>query len=312
MIEVMVRGIRIEAQDIRSFELVSTSGPLPDWEAGAHVQVEIRPGLQRAYSLCNHPEDTDCYRIAVKRDLQSRGGSQAMHSLQVGQRLRISSPANLFALNERSARVVLLAAGIGITPLYAMYVSLLAKGIVPELHVFAHSADHLVFGSRITGHAELHLGLSREAAAVVLKGAIENGAANPGTDFYVCGPSGFMDAVVEIAVESGIPADHLHSERFAPAEVVAPGQTGFMVRFARSGVEASVPPGSTIIEVARSVGVEIPTSCEMGVCGACLSNVLEGTPDHQDSYLTPEEQAEGKTMLPCVSRCCSGKLSIDR
>jgi len=311
MMDVMIRGIRIEALDIRSFELVPTAGRLPAWQAGAHIQVEIRPGLQRAYSLCNHPEDTDCYRIAVKLDPQSRGGSVAMHTLQVGQKVRISSPTNLFELAPGSRHVILLAAGIGITPLYAMYRALLDNGIIPELHVFAHSENHLAFRARI-GQAALHIGLTHDAAAAVLRRVIEKGPGIPDTEFYVCGPSGFMDTVQTIAREYGIQADRIHNERFAPAPVSMDSQGSFKIHFARSGVEADVPPGSTIIEVARSVGVEIPTSCGMGVCGACLSQVLEGTPEHQDSYLTQEEQEDGKTMLPCVSRSCSARLSIDR
>lgn len=311
MIDVMIRGIRIEAPDIRSFELVPIAGLLPAWEAGAHIQVEIRPGLQRAYSLCNHPEDTDCYRIAVKRDPQSRGGSAAMHNLQVGQKLRISSPTNLFELAPGSKHVILLAAGIGITPLYAMYRALLEKGTIPELHAFAHSEKHLAFRTRIE-QAAVHAGLTHDATAVLLRRVIEKGSEIPDTEFYVCGPSGFMDTVQTISIEYGIQADRIHSERFAPVPASIDNQGSFKIHFARSGVEAEVPPGASIIEVARSVGVEIPTSCEMGVCGACLSHVLEGTPDHQDSYLTPAEQEEGKTMLPCVSRSCSARLSLDR
>ncbi|GAA5164835.1 PDR/VanB family oxidoreductase [Viridibacterium curvum] len=325
MIRATIRSIRIEADDIRSFELVSSDGtPLPAWQPGAHVQVALPGGpgktLQRAYSLCNHVGEAGCYRIAVKREPASRGGSRAMHALQVGDSVEISAPRNLFELDPAAQRHVLIAGGIGITPLYAMFNAL--RGVAAcELHYFVRSAAHAAFVDRLGDQIKLHAGLDANQTASALAAIVQPHASDSRTTFYTCGPAAFMAAVEAALTAAGIPLTQLRSERFGaepqPASANEAGSGGsnkgeFRIVFARSGIEAEVPAGTPIIEVARACGVDIPTSCEQGVCGACLSDVLEGAPEHHDGYLSDAERASGRIMLPCVSRCVGTRLVLDR
>lgn len=317
MMDMIVRGIRIEAEDIRSFELAPVAGALPAWQAGAHVLVEAAAGVQRAYSLCNHAGETGCYRIAVKREPASRGGSSAMHALRVGDRLRVGAPANLFEIDASATRHVLLAGGIGITPLYAMRNALLAAGAAVQLHSFARSASHEAFGAHLSDETRSHYGLDATASAARLAEIAAAHAADDGTRFYLCGPAAFMDAASSALDDAGISAARIRSERFGAATSATPQAAttaagGFRVRFERSGIEAEVPAGVPIIAVARELGVDIPTSCEMGVCGACHTKVLAGDPEHLDQYLSADEQAAGDCILPCVSRGRCGVLVIDR
>ncbi|MBS1210184.1 MAG: Phthalate 4,5-dioxygenase [Proteobacteria bacterium] len=312
-IKVSIRGIRIEAEHIRSFELVATDGAaLPAWQAGAHVQVTLPNSIQRAYSLCNHLGEHSGYRIAVKLEAQSRGGSRAMHALQVGQTLQISAPRNLFELDPSAQRHVLLAGGIGITPLYAMCNALQGMAAC-ELHYFVRHPDQAAFLDRLGDQVVLHTGLDAAHTERTLADLVAHHADAPRTTFYTCGPSPFMAAVETALRTAKFPIERLRSERFS-AEPPAPGyrNNAFHIVFAKSGIEADVPPGIPIIQVARECGVDIPTSCEQGVCGACLSEVLEGAPDHLDAYLSDAERTSGKLMLPCVSRCTGKTLVLNR
>jgi len=314
MIDVIVRGIRIEAEEIRSFELAPLNGDLPAWQAGAHILVEVKPGLQRAYSLCNHPEDSGCYRIAVKHEAASRGGSMAMHRLQVGDRLRVAPPANLFEPDPATTHHVLLAGGIGVTPLYAMRNALLAKSVPVRLHYFARSAAHAAFSSRLGTESEAHYGLDAAQTKIRLMQIVAPHAADGGTRFCLCGPAAFMDTAGDVLAAANVDSARVRSERFGATSAVAPSVSAgsFRVRFERSGIEAEVPAGTPIIAVARSHGVDIPTSCEMGVCGACYTKVIGGEAEHHDQYLSPAEQAAGNCLLPCVSRSKSSLLILDR
>jgi vanillate O-demethylase ferredoxin subunit len=315
MIEVFIRGIRIEADGIRSFELAPVSGILPDASAGAHIQVEVSPGIRRAYSLCQHPEDRGCYRIAVKLEEPSRGGSAAMHRFGLGQILKIEDPRNLFELDPVAHHHILLAGGIGITPLYAMYQALGLAGKSRSLHQFARSPAHAAFADRTHAAAQHYFSLDAEATARQLREIIRPHAADHHATFYTCGPAAFMDAVSLALSEAKVDPARLRSERFGPIALPAPTHNpagGFRIHFARSGIEVEVPNGTPIIEIARRHQIEIPSSCEMGVCGACLSDVLAGEPEHLDQYLSAEERAANTCILPCVSRSLSPLLIIDR
>jgi vanillate O-demethylase ferredoxin subunit len=310
-----VRAVRIEAEDIRSFELVALPGEtLPAWSAGAHVQVLLPGQLARAYSLCNHAGELDCYRIAVKLEAQSRGGSRAMHQLRPGDRLQICAPRNLFELDSSAQLHVLIAGGIGITPLYSMFNALRTSSAC-VMHYFSRSAAHAVFMDRMHRHACFHLGLSVAETSRALREIVTAHAGEQRTTFYTCGPVAFMNAVESAMAEAGIPTTRLRSERFCaepPLVETRSAHGSFHVVFARSKLEVEVPAGVPIIDVARANGIDIPTSCEQGVCGACLSDVLDGEPAHHDAYLSDVERAGGKVMLPCVSRCAGARLTLDR
>lgn len=306
----------VEADGICSFELVRTDGqPLPAFAAGSHVDVEIPGGITRQYSLCNDPAETHRYQIAVLRDAGSRGGSVAMHDrVNEGDVLSISAPKNHFALAHDATSHLLLAGGIGVTPLLCMAERLAQLGAGFEMHyctrsrartAFVQRIEASTFASRVTFHfddgaAEQRLNL--EAAL---------SRPEPGRHLYVCGPKGFMDAVLSTARAQGWPEAQIHYEFFG-AEVAARADDGsFDVRLASSGRVIRVAADRTVVQALSAAGVSLATSCEQGVCGTCLTRVIEGEPDHRDMYLTPEEQAAGDQFLPCCSRSKSALLVLD-
>lgn len=316
-LEVTVRQIRAETSEIRSFVLEACQGrALPPFEAGAHIDVFPVPGFCRQYSLVNDPADRSRYVLGVKREQNGRGGSSAMHNQIVeGARLRISQPRNNFALHANCGRSLLLAGGIGVTPLLSMAQALAARGADFQLHYFARSNQELAFRDLITESAWAervfyHFGL----VPPLLNDVLDEILHGPGTDdrVYLCGPNPFMDVVRGSAETAGWPAKSVVLEHFSaePPKLV-PGEGEFVVRLAKRGIELVVPSDKPIIQVLREAGIEIKTSCEQGVCGTCLTTVLEGEPEHNDLYLSDEERESGQLMTPCVSRAKSKFLVLD-
>lgn len=314
MIDVIVTAIEQQARDILGFELAREDGePLPAFSAGAHIDVHLPDGLIRQYSLCNHPEERHRYQIAVLRNADSRGGSIAMHGLQQGVRLRISEPRNLFPLQHDAKRHLLMAGGIGITPILCMAERLSHSGGDFTLHYFARSAQQAAFVERLrqspfADRVHLHFDEGEpdkrpDTAALI-------GPADPHAHLYVCGPGGFMDHVLGSARDLGWANGNLHREYFS-AEPDDQPQAGFEVQLASSGEVLQVPEGISVVEVLRGIGVEIPVSCEQGICGTCLTRVLEGEPEHRDLFLTEDEQAANDQFTPCCSRSKSPRLVLD-
>jgi vanillate monooxygenase ferredoxin subunit len=294
---------------------VAEQGHLPAFTAGAHLDVHLPNGLVRQYSLCNPPADRDRYLIAVLRDAASRGGSQAVHeAVAEGSTLQISAPKNHFPLSEAAQHHLLMAGGIGITPMLAMAETLSASGQSFELHYATRSRERTAFidriaaapyASRVTHH------LDDGEAAQKLHIATTLGNAPKDAHLYVCGPQGFMDAVLGAARSSGWSEDRLHYEFFGAAPVDTSGDGSFEVEIASSGRIIPVLPEQTTLQALQAAGLDIPMSCEQGVCGTCLTGVKSGTPDHRDHYLTPEEQAANDQFLPCCSRAKSARLVLD-
>ena len=314
-IEVKVASKHNEADGICSYELVPTSGAaLPGFEAGAHVDVHLPGNLVRQYSLCNAPTETHRYQIGVLRDAGSRGGSEAMHDhIDVGSVLTISAPKNHFPLVE-AKRTLLLAGGIGVTPILAMAETLAAKGAAFEMHYCARSPEKAAFKERL-GESHLrdlvHFHYDSGDAAQKLDMAALLAKPEADTHLYVCGPQGFIGYVLDTARAQGWPQAQLHVEYFSAAAVDTTGDQPFDVKLASSGKVFTVPTGTTVIKVLAEAGVEIPYSCEEGVCGTCLTRVVEGVPDHRDMYLTEEEQAANDQFTPCCSRSKSKVLVLD-
>ncbi|MGF6272612.1 vanillate O-demethylase ferredoxin subunit [Massilia sp. UYP11] len=314
-IEVRVAGKAIEADGICSYELAPLAGgALPGFEAGAHVDVHLPGNLVRQYSLCNAPGETHRYQIGVLLDADSRGGSQAMHDqIEVGSVLTISAPKNHFPLVE-AERTVLLAGGIGVTPILAMAEALAARGAAFELHYCARSPEKAAFKERL-GQSHLrslvqfHYDSGESAQKLDLPAVL--GAPAPGTHLYVCGPQGFIDYVLGGAQALGWPQAQLHVEYFSAAAVDTSGDQAFEVRLASNGKVVTVAAGQTVIEALLGAGVTVPYSCEEGVCGTCLTRVLEGVPEHRDMYLTEEEQAANDQFTPCCSRAKTRVLVLD-
>ena len=315
MIEVVVTSRNNEALDICSYELTCAQGGLlPGFSAGAHIDVHLPGGLIRQYSLCNHPQERHRYLIGVLKDVASRGGSQSLHELiNSGDRLFISEPRNLFPLVAEGRRSLLFAGGIGITPILCMAEHLAHNDADFELHYCARSSERAAFVERLKGASfadRVHLHFDEEAdsrldAAEVL--------ANPQPDvhLYVCGPSGFMQHVLDSAKAQGWSDEHLHREYFAAAPVDTSADGSFQVKLANSGQVFDIPADKTVVQVLESHGVEIAISCEQGVCGTCLTRVLEGVPDHRDLFLTEDEQAANDQFTPCCSRAKSALLVLD-
>jgi vanillate O-demethylase ferredoxin subunit len=314
-IAVRVANKVCEAESICSYELVSLDGaPLPPFEAGAHVDVHLDGGVVRQYSLCNAPGETHRYQIAVLRDAGSRGGSQAMHErVGAGSQLRISAPKNHFPLAE-AKRSLLLAGGIGVTPILAMAEALARKGAAFEMHYSTRSPERAAFRQRIAdssfaSRVRFHYDSGDAAQQLDLARLLAGPDAD--THLYVCGPQGFIDHVLGSAKALGWAAAQLHVEYFGNAGVDASGDQAFDVKLASTGKTVTVQAGQSVIEALAEQGIEIAYSCKEGVCGTCLTRVLEGVPEHRDLYLTEDEQAANDQFTPCCSRARTPVLVLD-
>lgn len=314
-LKVRIARRTVEATDIISLELAALDGEkLPSFSAGSHIDVEIRPGLVRQYSLCNDPTESHRYLIGVLRDPASRGGSVAVHDqLMEGQVIQISTPRNHFALVPAS-RSLLFAGGIGVTPILCMAERLAQIGGDFEMHYCARSADRAAFVERIrrSGFSDrVHLHYDDGDAAQKLNLAAVLDGADDGAHLYVCGPSGFIDFVSEGARSRGWSADRIHFEYFAGQQIDTSADAAFEVKLASSGKLVTVPAAKTVVAALRDAGVEVEVSCEQGICGTCLTRVLDGVPDHRDNYFTDEEKAANDQFLPCCSRSKSPLLVLD-
>jgi vanillate O-demethylase ferredoxin subunit len=312
---VRIASKRGEALDICSFELVDLQGlPLPPFSAGSHVDVHLPDGTVRQYSLCNDPRETHRYLIAVLRDPKSRGGSVGMHALEVGQTIAISDPKNHFALAHDARHSLLFAGGIGITPILCMAERLANVEASFELHYCTRSAERTAFVERIrrspfAAHAHFHHDDGDAAQKLDITAVVAQ--PRPDVHLYVCGPTGFMEAVLGGARSAGWAEDALHREYFAGAPVDTSQDGSFEVQIASTGAVIRIAADQSVVVALAAAGIQVPTSCEQGVCGTCLTRVIDGTPDHRDMYLTPEEQAKGDQFTPCCSRAKSGRLVLD-
>ncbi|KRH98674.1 PDR/VanB family oxidoreductase [Curvibacter sp. PAE-UM] len=305
-----------EALDIVTLELVASDGrALPAFSAGSHVDVQLPGGITRQYSLCNDPKETHRYLIGVLRDPASRGGSLVVHdSLKEGDVLQISAPRNHFPLAHEAKQHLLLAGGIGVTPILCMAERLAITGAAFEMHYATRAPERTAFRSRIAASSfadrvHFHYDNGDAAQKLDLKALLARPQA--GTHLYVCGPKGYMDAVLGTARAAGWPESQLHYEFFGAEVAKSDSDAGFEIRLASSGRIIMVPKDQTVTQALAAAGVEVMVSCEQGVCGTCLTRVLEGVPDHKDSYLTPEEQAANDQFTPCCSRSKTPQLVLD-
>lgn len=316
LLDVRVARKTAQAEGIAGFELVRADGrELPAFSAGAHIDVHLPGGLLRPYSLCNAPAERQRYCIGVLRDPATRGGSAAMHdNVHEGSRLTISAPKNHFALDESARDSLLFAGGIGVTPLLAMAERLSAIGAPFALHYCTRSLARTAFvdrlrGSAFAGQAHLH----HDDGPAEQKLDLVQRLANPksGTHLYVCGPKGFLDAVRATARDKGWSDAQVHFEYFSGGAVHAADDASFELVLQRSGRVIRVEAAQTVTDALAAQGVDVPVSCQQGVCGTCLTRVIEGEVDHKDLYLSPEEQAANDQFLPCCSRARGSRLVVD-
>ena len=303
------------AQGIQLFEFRHPEGsPLPAFTPGAHVKVKTPSGHTRQYSLCNAPDETDRYVIAVKREAQGRGGSMSMvDQLKVGDSVEVGEVENLFELDERARSFILVAGGIGITPLLAMARSLLAEGERKfKLYYLTRDADSTAFldeilTSDLKSHVVIHHDKGDPSNSYDLWPALEKPGTLTGQHVYCCGPRGLMDAVRDMT--GHWPSSTVHFESFGGDTKIHADDQAFTVRLAKSGMDLEVPVGRSILEVAREHGIHAASSCESGTCGTCKTALLEGEADHRDMVLLDEEKSSH--IMICVSRAKAGRLVID-
>lgn len=321
-LELTVSDIRAETPLIRSLQLrPTTNTPLPAFPAGSHLQVRV-PGLNdtRNYSLISFDpsargfEAPQSYMVGVRLEKSSSGGSRFMHGLAIGDRITVFGPKNDFPLHAPEpgeAPIVLIAGGIGITPIAAMATMLKAAGRPWVLHYSGRARDQLAFVSELGLLAGplLHLHADDDPVSRLDLGALLDGL-TPTQHLYVCGPKGMIDALLEGAKARGWPADRVHFELFATAAPIG-GDQAFEVELRQSGKTLTVPANKTILEVLEAEGCDPMYDCKRGECGVCTATVLEGMPDHRDYFLSDAEKASGKMIQICISRAKSARLVLD-
>lgn len=313
LIDVVIASRDDQGAGIAVMELVSESGDtLPPFTAGAHIDVYVGNDIIRQYSLCNDPSDSQSYRIGVLNDPNSRGGSvKISKEFAKENHIKISAPRNHFPLFEGAKKSILAGGGIGITPMMAMAYSLSKAGEEFELHYCTRSKgagafeEELIsaFGDRVVFHYD------DEDKSQIFSPKDTFNPLELGTHIYVCGPTGFMDWVINTAKEVGYPSEQIHFEYFS-ADVDISGDV-FEVYCDQSDITVTVGADESIAKALRKAGLRVDMSCEEGVCGTCITDVLEGEPDHRDLFLTDEEKEDNDQIALCCSRSKSQKLIID-
>ncbi len=312
-VDARIQAIREVAAGVRAITFAPAPGThFPRFEAGAHVDVHLPSGLVRQYSLCNSPTDPDSYEIAVKLDPRGRGGSAEAHAvLREGMQLTLGTPRNLFRLDPRATDIVLAAGGIGITPLLSMSHALYESNTQFQLHVYARTPadvpfhaelDTLGFADRISTHVDTHDQPAFDAER-------DLGLYLEGRQLYLCGPAGFMKAVRRDAAALGWPESAIHFESFSGDVSDAAENRPFELELRRSKKRLPIAADATILDALRGHGIEVPTACLQGVCGRCVTPVLEGEVDHRDAVLTAEQRCDH--MCLCVSRAQGERLVLD-
>jgi len=313
LLTVQVAEVRAEARDVMTLELRAPNrASLPPFEPGAHLDLHLPNGLVRQYSLTNDWRERDRYVIGVGRAADSRGGSEYVHGhIRTGTQLKISAPRNNFPLDVDADRHLFIAGGIGVTPIMAMLRWCVAQGKPWRIIYAARSRQRAAFYEEICGAAgsaaQFHFD---DECGQVLDVAQAISSWTPGERIYCCGPTPLMEAVKGLT--ENLPSGTVRFEWFTVPETEQPQDSeSFSVRLERSGEELRVPPDKSILEVLEEHGIEVPFSCREGLCGTCVTNVLDGEPDHRDYVLSDEERESGKLMTICCSRSKSPTLTLD-
>lgn len=305
-----LRSITYAARDTHLFEFIrEDGGALPAASPGAHVDLQLANGLTRSYSLLNSGASPQAYVVGVKRDPQGRGGSRFVHEqLRVGALQAVSAPRNHFPLCEDADHSVLIAGGIGITPIWSMLQHLESKGASWELRYSCRSSIDVLFPEELQRYGDrVHLHIDDAQQQRLDMGAVV-AAAPSGAHLYCCGPAPMLAAYQAAAAH--LPPETVHLEHFAATQSAAT-DGGYVVRLVRSGEELLVPPGNSILDVLLTHGIHVDSSCRQGICGACEVGVLEGEVDHRDAILSPDEQAANRSMMVCCSGARGACLVLD-
>jgi vanillate O-demethylase ferredoxin subunit len=316
-LDLVVTDICAETRNIRSVTLAEADGVcLPGWAPGAHIDLELPSGDKRSYSLINtsleisRTEQPRSYRIGVRREEPSSGGSAFVHGLRVGDRVAAGRPKNNFEMNSQDGKVILLAGGIGITPIMSMAAELTRQGRIFRLIYAGRTRADLAFipelqallGTKLEIHEDDHSGILDIASLMRLLADVGS--------FYVCGPVAMIEAAIETARSLHWMNDRLRFEIFTKPNAVA-GDASIEVVLARSGRRFQVPADESILNTLIAHGVEPPHDCKRGDCGMCQVGVMEGIPEHRDYYLSDKERASNKLIQICVSRSKTPVLVLD-
>jgi ferredoxin-NADP reductase len=315
LLNAFIKTIRHEADDVISIELLPAPGTVfPSFDAGAHIDLHLPNGLVRNYSLLNPPDDKGRYVIGVLQDRASRGGSKCVHQqLRVGMTVPIAAPRNNFPLHEDASHSVLIAGGIGITPILSMVQRLKALDRSHELLYFARSRRSAAFIERIealgipvTWHFDDEMGGPPD-----LKTLLEARPAKAGMHYYACGPAVLLDAFERHCEVLGYRNAHIERFNAVAVEASPEAQATYTAELRKSSRTIVIKPEKSLLQTLLDAGIEVEHSCLEGVCGTCETRVLEGIPDHRDSVLSASEHASNKVMMVCISGCKSERLVLD-
>ena len=314
-VKLKVASVRMLTQAIRELELVrSDAGTLASYTPGAHVKFAL-PAGERSYSLIDFepiPDDAApaSYRFAVQLEAESTGGSSYMHGLKPGDEIMVSAPGNDFPL-VADKPALLIAGGIGITPMISMATALAAAGTPFRFHYACRSVAAMAYRDELETHFGDHLTLHfDDAPETALDIAALAGSVGADEHVYVCGPKGMIEAVKSAMEAAGVTQHRIHFELFTSAAEQT-GDSAFEVEVHATGEVFEIPPGKTIVEVLEAGGVDLMHDCLRGDCGICRTDVIDGIPDHRDVVLSDSEKAEGNVIQICVSRAKSARLVLD-
>ena len=315
MISAKIVDYKSETSDICVIEIERNDGQcFTSYSGGAHIDVRTPAGLIRQYSLCGEDHSGRFMTIAVKKDPNSRGGSRSVHEdLRLGSVIEVSEPRSHFKIAAAESHHILIAAGIGITPLLSMAYECLRLKKTFELHYFSRSLESTAFRERLmqedfSNRVSFYHEADREKIDKLIERAVSS---DPAAHIYTCGPGAFMDKVISIASNTRS-SDHVHKEAFgAQTSATALTNNPFTLRLAQSELTVEVGASESIVDALAKCGIEIPTSCGEGVCGTCLIPVSCGQIDHRDNLLTDEEKAQGDMMCACVSRAKESEITLD-
>jgi ferredoxin-NADP reductase len=308
--DVRLRHVHRAVRDTNLYEFERLHGePFPAFAPGAHIDVHLPNGLVRQYSLTRAEPNPRRYTVAIKRDAAGRGGSRYIHDeIHAGAALTISTPRNNFPLREDAAQVVFIAGGIGITPIWCMIQRLEWLKRPWTLYYACRSRADMAFRAPLAELAGAHLHFDDESGGKVLNVAAIVGAAPGEAHLYCCGPAPMLAAFE--AAAAGWPRDQVHVEYFS-AKPEPAMQGGFVVELARSGKEFFVSEGRSILDVLLDAGIDVPCSCQQGICGTCETRVVSGIPEHRDMILSEQEQASNTTVMICCAGSKTERLVLD-
>jgi len=315
--QLAVQSVQELTANIRLLELVDEQGKkLPGYTAGAHIDINVlidsdQSGI-RSYSLIDWSQPSDsptCYCIAVQKEDDGDGGSAFMHTLTVGQSLVVSAPKNDFELSDNPTPAVLIAGGIGVTPIISMAATLKDRSLPFHCHYTGRSRSVMAFADKMETQFGQSLSVYTDDESPIDLDAVIN-SAKSASHLYLCGPKGMIEAARSKAIDAGFPIEQIHIELFSTPEAKAEDQP-FEVEINSSGQVFVIPVGKTIIEVLEAEGVDVMFDCQRGDCGICQTDVISGTPDHRDLVLSDDERNSGKVMQICVSRAKTDRLVLD-